>query len=136
MITDKHLHWENPADGLTAGAATTRALPLGQIDLPQNITDLGPYERLFVVAYAWDEAPVGTTIALETSNQETGGTWRQVAISEATTAIKTKGQRVAVIKMPKEVDNWIRVVKSSNIVMSIMAARDIGYPQPFSTLTR
>lgn len=136
MITDKHLHWEFPADGMNSSSATTRALPLGQVDLPDDITDLGPYGRLFVVAVAWAEAPAGTTIAIETSNQESGGTWTQVAISEATTEVKRKGQRIAALKLPKEVDNWIRIVKSSNIAMSIMAARDVAYPSPRSELTR
>jgi hypothetical protein len=126
MYGDKGLEWQ--VASRDTAATTTRALPLGQSDLPVGddgtTKDLSPYGGLFIVAIAREDLAEDFQLKLMQSDTE-AGTYDALKEFPALTAAVAANTVLIKEPLPFGARNWLKWSLSAAKKLDIFATRDV-----------
>ena len=113
MITDIHMILARPEDG---AITQTRAVCLGQSDLPAATDGMAPYEGLWLTVRAYTDA---TNVAVTLQHCDTkDGTFEDLVSYPAVTV--GAGGKIIVAPVPFAAKNWLRLKFSSAVTVNAL----------------
>ena len=124
MVLDKNLTFLTVDD---TPVTTTKAIPLGQKDVPGDTKGMGPYGGLYLYVSAAEDI-ASQTVTLQTCDTETG-TYEDVIAFPAKTGVKA-GDAIVRAPLPFEVRNYVRLAFSNTAKMYAGLVADVkkGFP--------